>query len=171
MKKIVLLLLISLVFLSCGKEKKDDVEKTVKSDFVVYLDAVYEKNDSTYLNIYDRNSKDMLSSRVYVNVKGSPLVQRVIYKIPTGLEFSNICFSLSTNKEQKTLQIKAISILNNGKAIIGGNGEKTDRLFANGDQLVMNLKTGIHELKHDKDYCPGLAGNEMLKAIIEKSQE
>lgn len=171
MKKIVLLSLISLVIVSCGKEKKQDVEKTVKSDFVVYLDAVYEKNDSTYLNIYDRNGKDMLSSRVYVNVKGSPIVQRVVYKIPTGLEFSNICFSLSTNKEQKTLQIKAISILNNGQAIIGGNGEKTDRLFANGDQLVMNLKTGIHELKHDKAYCPGLAGNEMLKAIIEKSQE
>ena len=113
----------------------------------------------------------MLSSVVYANVKGSPLVQRVTYKIQKGLEFSNICFSLSTNKEQKTLQIKGIKILNNGKIIIGGEGEKTDRFFANGDQLVMNLTTGIHELKHDKEYCPGLAGNEILKALIEGSQE
>ncbi len=172
MKRIILLSIFSLVLFSCGKEKKQvDENEVSKSDFVVNLDAIYEKNDSTYLNIYDKNGVDLLQSRVYVNVKGSPLVQQVSYKIKKGLEFSNICFSLSTSKEQKTIQIKGISILNNGKILIGGPGEKTDRFFANGDQLVMDLKTGIHQLLHEKPYAPGLAGNDILKSIIEKSQE
>ena len=171
MKKTVLLLSISLMIFSCGKEKKQEAEQTIKSDFVVYLDAIYEENDSTYLNIYDSKGYDMLSSKVYTNVKGSPLIQRVTYKIPKGLEFSNICFSLSTNKEQKTIQIKGISIQNNGKTIIGGEGQKTDGFFANNDQIVLNLETGIHQLKHDKPYTAGLAGNEILKSIIEKEQE
>lgn len=171
MKRLVLLLSISLMFFSCGKEKKQEVEKPIKSDFVVYLDAIYEKNDSTYLNIYDKKGNDMLSSRVYVNVKGSPLVQRVTYKIAKGLEFSNICFSLSTNKDQKTIQIKGISIQNKGKTIIGGKGQKTDGFFAINDQIVLNLATGIHELKHDKVYTAGLSGNDVLKKLIEKEQE
>ena len=172
MKKILLLCTICLVLFSCGKEKKTEAEKEVaKTDFVVYLDAIYQKNDSTFLSLYDNNGNDIMAMRVFTNVKGSPLVQRVAYKIKTDVDFSNICFSLSTNKEQGEIQIKGITVMNKDKTIIGAPGDHWDYYFANNDQLEMNVKTGIHKIKHDKEYCAGLAGNETLKSLFEKEKE
>ena len=172
MKKIFFISVICLVLFSCGKDKKAASVKIVaKSDFVVHLDAIYQKNDSTFLDLYDNNGNGIMAKRVFTNVKASPVVQRVTYKIPVDTDFTNICFSLSTNKEQKDIQIKGVTILNKEKTIIGAPGDHWDYYFANNDQLEMNVKTGIHKLKHEKEYCAGLAGNDLLKSLFKKEKE
>lgn len=172
MKKIFFIGALCFVLFSCGKEKKNEVEKvTPKNEFVVYLDAIYKKNDSTFLSLYDTNGNDIMAERVFVNVKGSPSVQRVAYKIKPGADFTNICFSLSTNKEQEDIQINGVTIMNKGVTIIGAPGDHWDYYFANNDQLEMNIKTGVHKVKHDKPYCAGLAGNETLKTLFESEME
>lgn len=171
MKKIFYVAVFSLVLFSCGKDKKaeDAKEVVVNTDeYVVTLDAIYEKNDSTYLNVYDQADHDIADLKVYTNVEASPIVQTVEYKIKKGAEFSNVCFSLSTNKEQNTIQIKAVTIKKNGKLIIGGPGDHWDYYFANNDQLVIDMTTGIHKLKHDQIYTAGLVGNDLLKSLLAK---
>jgi|SRR5690606_20646394 len=175
MKKLILVFLTSLVIFSCGKEKNTDAETTLestpevevkKTEFSIILDAIYEKNDSVILQVYDANGNGYLDKDVAVAVVGSPLAQRIELKSPSGLDIYNMALVFSTNKEQDSFTLKSITMLKDGVEMI-----KPDNFlyfFANNDQMVMDVNTGVHKLKHeDKGYHPAFVGNDQMKAILE----
>lgn len=167
MRKIVYCIFASLLLLSCGKEKEAKVPaavEEVKDKYVVSLDAIYEKNDTCMVFIYDENNNEFLDKRIKIAVKGSPNFQKIDFQLPEGLKPSNLGIGFSSNKEQESLTLKSITIQNKENAIVKADDYLT--FFANNDCLVMDLTTSKHKLKHDKEYPPGFVGNDKLKAAL-----
>lgn len=173
MKKLILGLAIVLSFLSCGKEGKMDeqsaseneAEIVQKNQFVVLLDAIYEKNDTLKVFIYDENDNEVLNSVIKVPVIGSPNQQTVEFKLPEGYAPFNLGIGFScSNKEQDSFVLKGISIKNGDDFVY--KPEEYLKYYANNDQLVMDVPTGIHKLKHEKNYPAGFVGNVELKSAL-----
>lgn len=175
MKKLILVFAATLAVISCGKEKNTDIESTPeasqeaevkKSEFSVILDAIYEKNDSVILQVYDVDGNEYLDKDVAVAVTGSPVAQKIELKSPTGVDIRNIVIAFSTNKEQDSFTLKGITMVKDGVEVV-----KPDNFlyfFSNNDQMIMDANTGVHKLKHEnKGYHPAFGGNEQMKAILE----
>ena len=159
MKKLILGLAIVLSFLSCGKEGKTDelpaedvkAENVQKNQFVVLLDAIYEKNDTLKVFVYDENDNEVLNSAIKVAIVGSPNQQTVEFKLPEGYAPFNLGIGFScSNKEQDSFVLKGISIKNGDDFVY--KPEEYLKYYANNDQLVMDVPTGIHKLKHEKNF-------------------
>jgi hypothetical protein len=173
MKKLILGLTVVLSFLSCGKEGKTDelpaedvkAENVQKNQFVVLLDAIYEKNDTLKVFVYDENDNEVLNSVIKVAVIGSPNQQKVEFKLPEGYTPFNLGIGFScSNKEQDSFVLKGISIKNGDDLVY--KPEEYLKYYANNDQLVMDVPTGLHKLKHEKDYPAGFVGNIELKSAL-----
>lgn len=169
MRKIIAVVLISLFIVSCGSDsKKEDTPKKVEitDKYVVILDAIYEKNDSCMVVIYDENDNEILDKRVKIAVKGMENSQKIQFDLPDGFKPYNIGLGLSTSKDQNFITLSNISILNNNKIIAGSPEEGYLPYFSNNDCLQIDTNTLKHTLKHDKPYPPGLVGNETLKSAL-----
>lgn len=173
MKKLILGLTVVLSFLSCGKEGKTDEqpaegvknENVQKNQFVVLLDAIYEKNDTLKVFVYDENDNEILDSAIKVAVLGSPNQQTVEFKLPEGYTPYNLGIGFScSNKEQDSFVLKGISI-KNGEDLVY-KPEEYLKYYANNDQLVMDVPTGLHKIKHEKNYPAGFVGNIELKSAL-----
>ena len=173
MKKIILGIVVTLTIVSCGKENKNDkqsetisTEEVKKDEYVVLLDAIYEKNDSVTLYVYDEIGNGYLDKTVKVPVVGSPLNQVVKIDFPKDVDIYNIAIGFSTNKSQESFTLKSITLLKNEKEII--TAKDYLYFFANNDQMVLNLETGKHQLKHEQVYQPAFGGNEQMKALLQE---
>jgi hypothetical protein len=173
MKKTALILVIATLFFSCGKENSSDQEKVEtksvedvqEKKYSVILDAIYEKNDTVILQVYDVDGNEYLDKDVVVPVVGSPLAQRIELKSPSGVDIHNIAIVFSTNKKQDSFTLKSISMTKDGVEVV-----KPDNFlyfFANNDQMIVDPNTGVHKLLHEKVYHPAFGGNEQMKAILE----
>lgn len=170
MKKIILASLLSLVLFSCNKEKKTEKteEKAPSNEYVVTLDAIFEKDDKSMLCIYDENGNEILDKRILTDVKGSPVMQQVVFKLPAGFSPFNLGLGLSTSKEQSAITLKNITIKNKENTLIGGPDDSYLAYFTNNDCVVIDAATLKHTLKHDKEYPPGLVGNDVLISMLSK---
>lgn len=177
MKKTALILVIITLFFSCGKDKKADqqeeknpVENVDANKFVVLLDAIYEKNDTLKVFVYDENDNEILNSVIKVAVIGSPNPQTLEFKLTEGFVPFNLGIGFScSNKEQESFLLKGISIKNGDDLVY--KPEDYLKYYANNDQLLMDVPTGIHKLKHDKDYPAGFVGNIELKSALSAAEK
>lgn len=175
MKKTALILVITTLFFSCGKDKKVDeqeettsIENIEENNFVVLLDAIYEKEDTCKVFIYDENDNEVLNLQIKTTVKGSSSPQTVEFKLPKGYAPYNLGIGFScSNKEQNTFTLKSISI-KNGEDLIY-KPEEFLKYYANNDAMVLDVPTSVHQLKHDKVYPPGFVGNTELKSLLSSS--
>ena len=174
MKKLILVFAIVLITFSCGKEKNKDAEtvsetiseaEVKKTEFSILVDAIYEKNDSVILQVYDVDGNEYLDKDVAVAVIGSPLAQRIELKSPSDVDIHNVAIVFSTNKEQVSFTLKSITMIKDGVEVV-----KPDNFlyfFANNDQMIVDPNLGVHKLIHDKVYHPAFGGNEQMKGILE----
>lgn len=169
MKKIALIILVSLSFISCGNEKKTEEvvkeEKVVENKYSVIIDAVYEKNDSL-LFIYEKNGAFLFDKVKGISVKGSPLAQQITFDFPVGEKVDNIGITMSFNKDQKNLVVKSITIKNGEKTIISPNDNYLT-YFQAGDGFSWDPNTSMYILDHTKQYPPSFMGSEQLKALLQ----
>lgn len=173
MKRLILLFATTVVFLSCGKEKKTEqenlenpsVEEVEKNEFVVLLNAIYEKDDTCKVFIYDENDNEVLNEQIKVAVKGSSQPQTVEFKLPVGYVPYNLGVGFScSNKEQESFIMKGI-IIKNGEELVY-QPEDYLKYYANNDQVIMDVATGVYKLKHDQPYPGGFVGNTELKSAL-----
>lgn len=172
MKKLISSFLIGLILLSCGKEGKDEVQKNepkIKNNYSVLLDAVYEKNDTCMVMLYDENDFEILKDRIKLPVKGSKIAQKIVFNIPNGMVPKNLGIAFSTNKEQNEFSLKGI-VIKNGEDMLY-RPEEYLKFFANNDAMVLNIPTSVHKLIHDKAYPPSFVGNNELKSILISSEK
>ncbi len=165
------LILLSTVTLLLSCTKKNEKTKLYKSDFVIYLDAVYKKDDSTYLKVYNKKGVEIPELQIFVKVKGAPQSQRIIYRIKPNVPFSNVFFQFSKNNKQENLQISGITIKNNDEFVIGGPADHWDYYFLNNEAFQVNNTTGLHPLSYKTSTFPGMIGNKLLISLIEESQK
>jgi hypothetical protein len=168
MKKVVLLLLSGLVLFSCGRNKKEVTEETIKpNDISLVIDGVYEKDDS--LVVYKKVSGYYLYDMpITYKVKGSALIQRILLDIPGGENVSNFSIVASTNKQQEHLTLKNISIKSNDSLIFDGDNFKHSEYFMADESFIWDPKLLRCNLVHTNKYPPGLVGNEKLEEILSK---
>lgn len=167
MKKILLVTLVTLLMFSCGGKKEKEVENDVVVDnYSIAIDAVYEKNDSL-LFIYAQGGSLKFEKVKGMAVKGSPLVQRLVFNFPAGDKVENVGVTMSQNKDQKTLVVKAITIKNNNKEIIGTKDNYLTYFQAD-EGFSWDVKETRYNLNHDKKYPPSLMGSEVLKDALSK---
>lgn len=172
MKKLILLLATISVMVACGKKTETDNEQpkeAKKNQYSVVLDAVLEKNDTCLVMIYDDNKFEVLNQRVVVPVTGSTSPQKIVFNLKLGYVPVNLGVAFSTSKGQKQIKINSISVKNNDKDIY--NPGEYAYYFSNNDQMVMDLKTYVHQLKHDKEYPPSFIGNDKLAGAIVTANE
>lgn len=167
MKNIFLVTLVSLFIFSCGGKKEKVIDSDVVADnYSIAIDAVYEKNDSL-LFIYAQDGSLKFEKVKGMAVKGSPLIQRLVFNFPAGDKVENVGITMSQNKDQKTLVVKAITIKNNDKEIIGSKDNYLTYFQAD-EGFTWNVKETRYDLNHDKKYPPSLMGSEALKTALSK---
>lgn len=170
MKKIVLLFLATVVLASCGRDKeanKDEAKKEVaveKDQYSVVLEAIYEKDDVLKV-VYKLDGYWKEDGPVEFKVKGNPLAQKLDIKIPAGVSLQNVKITLSTNKEQKTVKISTLNIVNKG-VFCFENGTLYGGYFDANEGLSWDEKAVAFVLNHDKTYPPGLGGNAKLEELL-----
>ncbi|MGG7037089.1 MAG: hypothetical protein ACI7YS_18140 [Flavobacterium sp.] len=169
MRKTLLLLAFSLTLFSCGRDKKKETvsEKSeTVNKYAVILDAIYEKEDSISV-IYKTDGYFQWEKPVSQLIKGSPELQRITVNIPDGIDVENFQITCSTNKGQKMLTIKNISIKNGDVEVFNGDNLNYGTYFNANPGFIWN-QTGLNYiLNFDGQYPPGQTGNEKLEAILE----
>ncbi len=159
MKKIgLLIILISL--LGC----KDNDNSNNK--FTVTFEAIFNKNDSTAVSLIGDKGEEI--TKIVAFVKSDSKYQRVDYEFPKNTRFSNIRLFVSSNKQQESLQIKAIEFKSSNDIIVGTPGDQFIYYFTPENGVEINFETGIHKLNHN-NCSPSFIGNNILKKLIKEA--
>jgi hypothetical protein len=170
MKKLILLFITSTILISCGgnKKKEDTTETTevVKDKYDLTIDAIYPKDDSIVV-FYQKDNYFQYEKPTTMKIKGSPIVQRFTLNLPEGEKVENLKITVSTNKDQNTLDIKNITITN-GTEVIDGDKVKYADYFLTDETFSWDLKNSRYNLDHTKKYPPSLVGNEKLLSLLGK---
>jgi len=174
MKKINLLMLIMVLSLvSCGKDKKNsesnntNISEMVKDKFVLEMDAIYEKNDSLVV-FYEKDGYFDYNKPNSLKVVGSNLPQRILFVLPENIGAENYKIVVSTNKEQKTLKVLNISVKNDNKLVFDGSNNKFDAFFMTDESFGWDSEKSLYTLNHSNQYPPALIGKPELKQILIK---
>jgi hypothetical protein len=170
MKKIILLIVISVVLFSCGNNKKNstEVESSVTTDkYSIVMDAIYEKDDSVKV-IYKTQNYYQYDKPTFFKVKGSPLMQRLFISLPEGIAAENFTIIPSTNKTQDYLTIKNISIMDDKKLVADGDNYKHSEFFNTDSSFSWDTKNLRYNLNHTNQYPPAMVGTQNLESLMVK---
>ena len=169
MKKLALLFLSISVLSSCGGDKKKGGEENtpvVKDNFSIVFQGTYEKDDEINLQYKKEGGYMDYDHPLLYKVTGQPNPQQFTIDLPEGLALENIQFYLSTNKEQKTVQLKNVSIMNNGKKVLDGDNFAYMKFFAGNPGVIMDEKNQRFNLNFEGKFPPGFTGNQELEALL-----
>ncbi len=170
MKKIALLLIAGFIFFSCGKEKKEVEEtKTVKESLKtsLILDAVYIKDDTIKV-FYKQDNFFNYDNPTVVQIKGSDSIQRIVIDMPMDVAVENFSIVASTNKDQKTLVVKNISVQENDVIVFDGSDYKHTEYFLSDESFSWDEENQRCNLTHTNKYPPGIVGSEKLEMLLVK---
>jgi hypothetical protein len=146
MKKSVSIIALTLLFISCKEEKKQEQAKTdepqneffrveldvtcpVKDDFVVYY------TEDTTINFSEENA-------VWANVKDQTESQTVVINLPEEIIPTDIRLDFGINKEQKDIILEKFKLSFYGKSF-EARGSDFLKYFAAND----SIKTEVDEVK------------------------
>ena len=171
MRKLILLFSVSTLLISCGRDKKnetqaEDIKTATKDQYSVIIDGVYEKDDSISV-VYQKNNFFLYDKPIWLKVKGSTTIQRLIFNIPEGEAIENVSFCASTNKNQEHITIKNITIKNEG-IVLDGSNNKYYEYFATDPSFTWDDKNSRFILNHNNKYPPSIVGKEKLFSILVK---
>jgi hypothetical protein len=168
MRKIILLLIATAIVSCGGEKKKPEVQAEVAQDkYYLLLDCVYEKDDSI-VAFYKLNEYFKYDKPVSLKIKGSPLNQRLTIDIPAGIAIEDLTLIASTNKEQKYIAIKNISVLNNEKVAVDGDNFKHSQYFLSDASFSWDVKNQRYNLNHSNEFPPAFVGSDQLKSLLLK---
>lgn len=170
MKKFAQLFLMSLILFSCGKEKKSETEinetkESIKT--VLIIDGTYIKDDEIKV-FYKENGYFNYDRPTVLKITGSELIQRLRVDLPADINMENFSITATTNKEQKTLVIKGLSVEINGKLAFDGTDYKHVGYFNSDESFSWDEKNQRCNVVHTNKYPPGIVGSDKLEALLIK---
>jgi hypothetical protein len=170
MKKSILILISVLTLGSCGKEKKEDLQvnepiESLKTSLI--LDAIYLEDDS--LAVFCKVDNYFIYDKpISVKVKGSELIQKIVFDVPENTSVENFAIVASTNKKQNTLVIKGISVKQNDKIVFDGSEYKHLEYFLADESFKWDEANQRANISHSNKYPPGIVGSEKLEQLLIK---
>lgn len=167
MKKIILLLVFSLTFYSCGeREKKEQIVEETKIDkLTVIINALYEKDD--IIDVYYKKEGYFVDKPVQVKLSGSSLPQQITIELPEGEIVENLSINLSSNKEQGKIAISSVIVKNN-EDIILSDKENFTTYFLFNESVSWDPALSRYIMIYDKEIPPAMGGGEQLEALLMK---
>jgi len=173
MKKLVFLVLVAFAMISCGGDKKKKSseipeETNVKNDYLIVFQAIYESNDEFVLQYKPADGYMEYDRPITQEITGKSGIQRFTIKIPEGIALSNFQFFISSNKDQKLVEIKNISILNNDKEVYNSGEFLFSKDFDPNVGVTYDEEKQQTKLIYGGQYPPGYSGNEQLEANLDK---
>lgn len=168
MKQIVFLLLSYSLLVSCGREKSESItNETVEQEakevdvFSVVYEAKYDLDDSLVV-FYQKEGHFQYDNPIALNVKGDSILQKFEIKFPEGVFIENIKLTPSTNKNQKTLQVKSIAIFHNNDTLVNGFDNKYYEFFFTDESFGWDEGNQRFNLNHNNKYPPSFTGNDKI---------
>lgn len=168
MKKIVLIFVSSLFLISCGGDKKKEVNLVDKKadNYALILDVIYEKDDSLSV-VYKKDNYYVYDNPTSIYVKGSASIQRITIDLPQAEKIENIAMMASSNKEQESMVIKAISVKKGNEFIVSDKDNFTT-FFQFDESFSWDEKSGKYILNHNNKNQPGISGSDSLEVLLTK---
>ena len=170
MKKIILLV-VALALASCGGKDKKNIEvenaEASKDKYSLVLDGIYENNDSIVV-FYQVDGYFKYDKPVTRIIKGNPMVQRIKIDLPSESIIENISLVASTNKDQKYLTLKNISLMNDTVNVVDGDNYKHSQYFLTDNSFSWDAAKQRYNLLHTNKYPPSFSGNDKLKTLLTK---
>lgn len=168
MKKLVLLL-ITIALVSCGKEKKNVEIKEEKelNNYTLTIEAIYPKDDSISV-VYMTGNYFQYEKAISLKIKGSASLQQLPITIPQDIIIENVQITLSTNKDQNKITLKNLSVFNNKSEIFNGSNFTYSEYFDFNPGVSWDIKDKSFDLNFDGKFPPGMTGNNSLIAKLSK---
>jgi hypothetical protein len=146
--KIITVLLLAMVFISCKKEGNINEENQATNQpigndyFVVTIDLVAQKDDSFHVFFSEDGSDNFIEENsVWAEFKGSPNSQKLVFNLPKERMPNQIRLDFGVNKEQGDVKINNIEISNKGKIFNISGSEFTKYFRANEASTIIDVTT------------------------------
>jgi hypothetical protein len=172
MRKAVLFILFSIILTSCGGDKKKESVDELstesvnsKDNYSIIFEGIYEKNDEISM-VFKKGGNWDYDHPTTFKIVGQPTMQKLIFDLPYELSIDNVQIDLSSNHEQKTLTLKGVYVLNNGKEVINGSNMAFIKYFNTGGGLDWDFKKLRYNLIFGGQYPPRMCGNDVLESIL-----
>lgn len=112
-KKILFGLLLTLTFVACKKEEKQEVTEVKNDVYRFTLNAVIKKDDTFQLFYKDSNDNKAPfeeTKSVSVDLKGSETAQNIVFNLPQDVYPTELRIDFGFNKEQKDIIVNEFKV-------------------------------------------------------------
>ncbi len=172
---LVALILMTIVLVSCKKEKSvDDLNvvtpEVVDSSFKVTLDVIVKKDDDFSLYYTDGSGPDF-KEPVWIGVKGSETPQKVIFSVPNENFPSELRLDFGMKKNQEDVILKSVLLEYKDKKREIAGAELGIYFRADENKCTFDPTSGVIKavLKNGERQNPSLyPQDKVLKEEIEK---
>lgn len=154
MKKITLLIvcIIFLIFTNCKKEDTEvnDVkakEEVIDDSYNIILDVVIKKDDDVALYYTTDGSVEFKIEPIWQGVKGSELVQQIVFKLPKDIKPTQFRFDFGMNPKQEDIYLNKVTFKYIGKERVIAIPELVDYFRANDNYCTFDAVTGLIQAK------------------------
>lgn len=111
--KILLGLLLTITFIACKNEEKQEIKEVKKDIYKLTLNAVVKKDDT--FQVFYKDSNDTKApfeetKSVSVNLKGSETAQNIVFDLPEDVYPTELRFDFGFNKEQDEIVVNEFKI-------------------------------------------------------------
>ena len=173
MKKFIFVALTALFLVSCGKEKSEsenennaEVEVKDLDKFSINFEGLYKLDDSLSL-VYKKNGYWDFDHPVSLKIIGQDTPQKFTINIPEGDYLENFQITLSTNKDQKEIQLNSIQVFLNENIMFDGKSMVYVPYFNANEGLKWIEEKKALELFFGGKYPPGISGNEKFEQSLQ----
>lgn len=152
-----------------GESHSSATEDSISKGLVVTLEGVFAINDR--FELFYSNNQIFDGKRVIRNaVYGEPVLQKIIFEVPSNEKPEYLRIDLGSNAEQKIISIKNIKVQYNGKDVFEGDNEKYLQFFPENTTVSYIPNKLNFELKANLEgnFDPILLSNDNLKKSLNK---
>lgn len=120
------LIIISLLFISCDSNKKEETsEETTKKDLVELILEINSPLNDKFKIYYTKEANSEITGEHFIEKRfyGSSEMQKVVFQFPNGDMPHKIRLDVGVNQKAENITIKNISVAYKDKLINGNEGE------------------------------------------------
>ena len=156
--KLILVLFLGIIFLSCKHDNKENNNKEPKAEaqvniFKVTVFAIAKKDDDFCLLYTEDGTINFKDGSVWQHLKGSENEQQVVFNLPKDAFPTELRVDFGINKDQEDIILKRI--------VLEYNGKKKE---IHGDQLRLLFRP-------DESKCTFDPSSGIIKAIVKDGQK
>lgn len=168
MNKIFLIIISVFSLMSCKEENKP-IEKEIKKNFTITVNAVVE-NDDVFQLFYNEDDSSTFpeNQSILVNFKGSDKAQNIVFEIPEHVTPKKFRLDVGSNSAQKIIKINNMNIKFLEKNIDIKKAEFKDYFYPI-NQLELDSATLDYKVvyKVGDHFDPILLGNDKMEKLTE----